>query len=279
MLFYSFYAKIYKVMMPKNIDTEKDTEKNYDVLRQRNTELAAEAVFSYLEKAAQENVLPHIDLDDATTRETIFQAIVGLADNLFMQGSVEDAESFAKIVHPKLESIMEKLQKEAMHDPLTGALNRNGIEKFIDYLDEIGTTPQALIAVDLTNFKSINDNISHLRGDEVLKEVSDILREGDVVARIGGDEFVVVLWDDRPESERTENITHEEILNLVIDRISVRIKEFIDNNADLANLKFEVAKGATVWDPDKPLNEHIKIALDAMKVDKATQHEENGKYR
>ncbi len=269
-------------MTSNNIDknTKKlDPEKNYDSLRQRNTELAAEAVFSYLEKASQENVLSHIDLEDPVTRETIFQAIVGLADNLFMQGSVEDAESFAKIVHPKLESIMEKLQIEAMNDPLTGVLNRNGIEKFINYLDEIGTTPQGLIAVDLTNFKSVNDNISHLRGDEVLKEVSDILREGDVVARIGGDEFVVVLWDERPESERAEDITNEEILERVIDRISARIKEFIDNNPDLADLKFEVAKGATVWDPEKPLNEHIKTALGAMKENKATQHAENGKYR
>lgn len=268
--------------MPNNIDESTEDmalERDYEALRERNTELAAEAVFSYLEKAAEENVLPHIDLDDPTTRETIFQAIVGLADNLFMQGSVEDAESFAKIVHPKLASIMERLEKEAMHDPLTGVLNRNGIEKFIGYLDEIGTTPQGLIAVDLTNFKSINDNISHLRGDEVLKEVSNILREGDVVARIGGDEFVVVLWDDRPESERTEDITQEEILKRVVDRISGRIKEFIDANPDLAELKFEVAKGATVWDSSKPLNEHVKIALDAMKENKATQHKANGKYR
>lgn len=258
---------------------KEESSDEQEKLRQRNTELAAEAVFGYLEKAQQENVLPHIDLDDPDTRDVIFKAIVGLADNLFVQGSVNDAESFAKIVHPKLENIMEKLRTEALHDSLTNVLNRNGVDKFIEYLDELGKTPQAIIAVDLTNFKAVNDKISHQRGDEVLLAVSDILREGDVVARIGGDEFIVILWDERPESDRTETLTPAEIMEVVMGRISAKVKAYIGENPDLAHVNFELAMGGIEWEAGAPLGEHTAKALALMKEDKGRQHAELGEYR
>jgi diguanylate cyclase (GGDEF)-like protein len=87
----------------------------------------------------------------------------------------------------------------AEHDPLTGILNRRGIEKEFD--EAIGELAEgnsmALAYLDLDRFKLINDLFGHVAGDEVLKQVCDRIRsmltEGQSIGRVGGDEFVIVL--------------------------------------------------------------------------------------
>jgi diguanylate cyclase (GGDEF)-like protein len=87
-------------------------------------------------------------------------------------------------------------------DPLTDTLNRRGFERELKrslaYVKRYGTSA-ALIYVDLDGFKPVNDRHGHGAGDAVLKAVAAALvrnvRASDVVARIGGDEFVVLLWN------------------------------------------------------------------------------------
>jgi diguanylate cyclase (GGDEF)-like protein len=87
----------------------------------------------------------------------------------------------------------------AKHDALTGLLNRGGLIEAVDS----GLTaaarkgkPLALLFLDLDNFKAVNDTFGHAVGDRLLKSVADRLKRelsaGDVAARIGGDEFVVL---------------------------------------------------------------------------------------
>lgn len=90
------------------------------------------------------------------------------------------------------------LQREKDTDPLTGLLNRRGFDATAERV--IGTSRDglfSLIVCDIDHFKSINDTYGHRSGDNVLRSVATILREasrgGDVVARIGGEEFVVLL--------------------------------------------------------------------------------------
>ena len=87
----------------------------------------------------------------------------------------------------------------AEHDPLTGILNRRGIEKvFEESIGELAEgNAMALAYLDLDRFKLINDLFGHVAGDEVLKQVCDRIRgmltEGQSIGRVGGDEFVIVL--------------------------------------------------------------------------------------
>jgi diguanylate cyclase (GGDEF)-like protein len=87
-------------------------------------------------------------------------------------------------------------------DPLTDVLNRRGFERelrrSLAYIKRYGTSA-ALIYMDLDGFKPVNDRHGHSAGDAVLKAIAAALsrkvRASDVVARVGGDEFAVLLWN------------------------------------------------------------------------------------
>jgi diguanylate cyclase (GGDEF)-like protein len=91
-----------------------------------------------------------------------------------------------------------RIRHLARFDPLTDLPNRNFLREQMDLvlaqLDKTG--PVAVLFIDLDQFKQVNDTLGHPRGDLLLREVADRLRshvrEGDIVARFGGDEFVIL---------------------------------------------------------------------------------------
>ncbi len=93
-----------------------------------------------------------------------------------------------------------ELRRAASHDALTGLLNRGAFEQEVQRrLAESPPRPFAVAFFDIDHFKSINDRFGHAAGDEALRVCAGILRHnlrsGDAVARIGGEEFAVVLLD------------------------------------------------------------------------------------
>ena len=99
------------------------------------------------------------------------------------------------------ERIEARLKHQVMHDPLTGLPNRlymrDRVERAIARFQRDQERPFALLYLDIDRFKVINDSMGHLAGDELLKEASRRLlhcvREPDVVSRLSGDEFAVLL--------------------------------------------------------------------------------------
>jgi diguanylate cyclase (GGDEF)-like protein len=82
-------------------------------------------------------------------------------------------------------------------DPLTGIANRRTFYEHLETLALIEAQPFAILMLDLDDFKSLNDQFGHQRGDEVLVQVAGILRDnvrsGDLLARYGGEEFIVAM--------------------------------------------------------------------------------------
>lgn len=92
------------------------------------------------------------------------------------------------------------VQEEAVSDPLTGLLNRRGFDRFgQQVLADAARAglPCTCVMVDLDDFKPINDTLGHDAGDVILKAAADLLKaqvaSGDLVARMGGDEFALLL--------------------------------------------------------------------------------------
>lgn len=101
-----------------------------------------------------------------------------------------------------------RIQYLAHHDDLTGLLNRSAFMEQVQTLIAAAVLEQrqlALLFIDLDNFKRVNDSLGHLEGDKVLKTVAeriaDCLRSTDLVARFGGDEFVILLGDVRARAD------------------------------------------------------------------------------
>jgi len=159
--------------------------------------------------------------------------------------------------------ISERKQKEAeiqylnCYDTLTGLHNRRCFEEKRVKIDNLNNLPLSIIFADINGLKMTNDIFGHSAGDELIKRSSEILqqvcRQNDVVARVGGDEFIILL----PNTIRDN-----------AEKILTRIKSgFAD--AHVEAIKCSISLGLdTKQSPDQSLDEIIANAENAMYKDK-----------
>ena len=134
-----------------------------------------------------------------STTRTMAADTLGARDEL--RGMRERASATeAEIV--KLHMELDRVSAQARHDPLTGALNRKGLDEALNR--EVSAmrrkeTAFCVALLDIDNFKRINDSMGHATGDQALSHLAKVARESmrpqDTLARYGGEEFVILLPD------------------------------------------------------------------------------------
>ncbi len=116
--------------------------------------------------------------------------------------SLKDQVEMANVEIGRLQQELDQASELVRHDPLTGTLNRKGMDDALER--EIARarrreTPLCVGLLDVDNFKQLNDTYGHRAGDDALKHLADVIRENvrpqDSVARYGGEEFLVLLPD------------------------------------------------------------------------------------
>ena len=151
-----------------------------------------------------------------------------------------------------LRDMTARLADEATRDPLTGLLNRRGADIEAAAVRAVAQrsaqAPSAVAVLDLDDFKRINDEKGHLAGDRVLRRLAAQwkaeIRSGDVLARVGGDEFILVMPDTTVASAKA-----------LLDRM-------------LARSCHAWSHGVAEWGPSESLTDALRKADNSMYVAK-----------
>ena len=180
---------------------------------------------------------------------------------------VEFLGEFSVAFNAMIDALREKQAAEeqvrylSMHDTLTGLYNRTYFTEEMARLERGRSFPVSILLADLDDLKKVNDTRGHAAGDRILQAAARVLQKGvrsdDVVARIGGDEFAVIL----PETDLNDAAR-------VLERI--RAME-ADHNAAGEEFSIAMSVGLATAHENGPLENTLRLADQRMYEDKAAR--------
>lgn len=192
---------------------------------------------------------------------------------LLLKENLQLKEDELDLINDSLEILLESLQRgleyeevfeQVRTDPLTGLGNRRTFDDRIAVMIDGARRydrPLSMISIDLDYFKEVNDNLGHLAGDKVLCDVADVfsqsVRGTDLVVRMGGDEFLIVLDDT--------DVTNAHIL---AERLCQAVKD-LNIQVD-AELQVGISAGITQFTKDESLVQWLERTDDILYKAKAS---------
>jgi diguanylate cyclase (GGDEF)-like protein len=168
-----------------------------------------------------------------------------------------------ELVQQKIEA---ELNRElALQDPVTEVYNRRYLRvmlsKEISRVKRLGKS-LAVMLVDITGFRRVNESLGHTGGDVVLRQIAQLLqtkaRNSDLVVRFGGDEFLLIL----PETD-----------DAGVQMLSARIKESLadwSRRSGMTEFNLRFAIGSARYTQDRPLDDLLKAAEQRLQQDRRT---------
>lgn len=159
-------------------------------------------------------------------------------------------------IHKELEIT---LRHDSTHDKLTGLYNRAFFDTELERLSRSRLFPLSIVIADVNNLKTVNDTLGHEAGDDLIKLAAGIIleefRSEDIVARIGGDEFAVLL-----------PLTDEKTAEQAVERL----KSALEISTDQVSIAFGVAAAENM----EQLHRAFNLADERMYQDKSEQKQE-----
>ena len=183
------------------------------------------------------------------------------------KGNVARVNSIASDITDR-KKFEEQLKTKAITDDLTGLFNRRGFFALADQQRKLVNRtkrPMSLLYLDIDGFKNINDELGHSEGDRALIDTGDILkktfRESDIVGRIGGDEFAVLLTE----------YSGPDVEGLIVENFMSKVEEFNDNAGREYELLFSI--GIASYDNENvcSIDELLMRADELMYKDKRSK--------
>jgi diguanylate cyclase (GGDEF)-like protein len=181
---------------------------------------------------------------------------------LYLVEAKSSAMAASRKLNIQLQSAMIAAEEQAYTDTLTGLKNRRAMDHILNRLI-VAQRPFALMHIDLDYFKAVNDTLGHGAGDQVLQQVARIMvdetRSDDTVARVGGDEFVL-LFDGLLDQKRLE---------AVATRIIAKLETPIPFGDQMCHIS---ASGGTVLSSDYVPPDATRMLADADLALYASKH-------
>jgi diguanylate cyclase (GGDEF)-like protein len=160
-------------------------------------------------------------------------------------------------IHNQNKRIIKNLQKQTVTDPLTGAYNRRYLDVYMKKAANMQSTEESfLLIIDVDYFKKLNDMYGNLFADEVLKQVAGLiqrnLQESDILIRMGGEEFIVVLANNRKAHA-----------SFVANRIQTMVRDTRFVHQD-QSVFVTISVGMSTFTYGKPMEQFIEKADEAL---------------
>ncbi|KAF2956560.1 GGDEF domain-containing protein [Marinitoga sp. 38H-ov] len=198
--------------------------------------------FAVLSLKTENNEIGFILVDNRYTKKKITEDQLYFLDFLSKQ--------FTILWENKI--YIESLSLEAKKDFLTGFYNRRCFDKYINSIIESNKKNIGIVIIDMDNFKKVNDEYGHYMGDELLRNISEIIlnniRETDRAFRYGGDEFILIF----------ENISKKDLSN-ILERIK---------NSYYKKTGYTFSAGAVICENPEEINKYIKKADEVLYISK-----------
>ncbi|KWT95127.1 diguanylate cyclase domain-containing protein [Candidatus Magnetominusculus xianensis] len=209
----------------------------------------------YSETGTLDSFSERIEIEQVCKDGRIIPVEVVISAIISTDGNIKEFVGISRdITERKREE--EKLKYESTHDSMTGLYNRAYFDDELGRIANGPLFPVSFIVADLDGLKRVNDSIGHEAGDQLIRGASDVLkmafRGSDVVARTGGDEFLIIL-----------NMTDEELAAKSIGRIRIYQEQYNKNSGNMpVSISLGTATAYSAGDIPSALKEADKRMYD-----------------